>query len=155
MSREHFKRIMTYIDIGRREDRATCVTGGEPAGDKGFFIKPTVFTGVHNKMRIAREEIFGPVLAVLPFESMDQLVTEANDTPYGLAAAVWTSDITKAFTYAERVRAGSVWVNCIGAFDPAAPFGGYKASGIGRELGREGIEAYTELKTVWVHLGKR
>ena len=155
VSQEHFDRILKYIDIGKNEDKATCVAGGERAGDTGYFIRPTVFTGVNNQMRIAREEIFGPVLSVIAFEDMDQLITDANDTSYGLAAAVWTADITKAFAMADRLRAGTVWINCVGAFDAAAPFGGFKASGIGRELGRQGVEAYTELKTVWVNLGKR
>ena len=155
VSQEHCDRILKYIDIGKNEDKATCVAGGERAGDTGYFIRPTVFTGVNNQMRIAREEIFGPVLSVIAFEDVDQLITDANDTSYGLAAAVWTADITKAFAMADRLRAGTVWINCVGAFDAAAPFGGFKASGIGRELGRQGVEAYTELKTVWVNLGKR
>ncbi len=152
VSREQFDKVMRYIDIGRREDRAKCVCGGERYGDRGFFIQPTVFTGVRNDMRIAQEEIFGPVVAVLPFKNERDLVRDANTTIYGLAAAVWTKDVGRAHAIAHRIRAGTVWVNCYNAFDPCAPFGGYKYSGMGRELGRIALEHYTENKTVWVKL---
>jgi aldehyde dehydrogenase (NAD+) len=131
------------------------VTGGAQHGDKGWFVKPTIFTDVQNDMRIAQEEIFGPVVSVLKFTDMADVLKQANATMYGLAAAVWTKDITKAFAIADGVRAGTVWINCYNTFDPAAPFGGYKFSGHGRENGSAALEAYTEIKTVWVNLGDR
>ena len=155
VSEEQFDKVMKYIDIGKNEDKATCVTGGERFGDRGFFVKPTIFTGVNNQMRIARDEIFGPVVSVLPFSDFDGLVADANDTQYGLASAVWTKDITKAHAFADAVKAGTVWVNCYNTFDIAAPFGGYKFSGHGRECGRDVLDHYTETKTVWINLGER
>ena len=151
VSKEQFDRIMGYILTGRTEG-ATCVTGGERHGDKGYFVKPTIFTNVRNDMRIAQEEIFGPVVTVLPFDNVEQVCAQANQTIFGLAAAVWTRDISKALNFAHTVRAGTVWVNCYNTFDPAAPFGGYKFSGHGRENGREALDAYSEVKTVWVNL---
>jgi aldehyde dehydrogenase (NAD+) len=121
-------------------------------GQKGYFIEPTVFDQVQDDMKIAREEIFGPVLAVMPFKDIDEVVKRANNTAYGLAAAVWTRDIEKAHAVANRVRAGTVWVNCYDVFDAAAPFGGYKLSGMGRELGEYGLQNYTEVKTVTVKI---
>jgi len=152
VSKEQFDKVLKYIRIGKEEDKATCVVGGDRHGDKGYFIKPTVFTNVHNSMRIAQEEIFGPVLAVLPFKNERDLVREANTTIYGLAAAVWTKDIGRAHAIAHAIRAGTVWVNCFNVFDAAAPFGGYKFSGMGRENGKQAIDHYTETKTVWVSL---
>ncbi|MCP4247520.1 MAG: aldehyde dehydrogenase family protein [bacterium] len=152
VSKDQFDRIMGYIETGKTEG-AQCVAGGERHGDKGYFVKPTVFTGVNNDMKIAQEEIFGPVAAVLPFDDLDEVADQANSTIFGLAAAVWTRDIAKAHTMAARIKAGTVWVNCYNAFDPAAPFGGYKYSGHGRENGRQALELYTETKTVWVNLG--
>jgi aldehyde dehydrogenase (NAD+) len=151
VSKEQFDRIMGYIDIGKKEG-AKCTTGGERHGDKGYFIKPTVFAGVNNDMRIAQEEIFGPVASVIPFDSIEQVAAQANKTMFGLAAAVWTRDIAKAHNFAHHLRAGTVWVNCYNTFDPAAPFGGYKFSGHGRENGRVALDHYSELKTVWVSL---
>ncbi len=150
VSREQFDKVMSYIDIGKKE--AKCVAGGERFGDKGFFVKPTIFSGVSNDMRIAREEIFGPVVSVIPFKSTDDVGAIANDTMFGLAAAVWTRDISKAHRMAATIRAGTVWINCYNTFDPAAPFGGYKFSGHGRELGRDAVLPYSEVKTVWVNL---
>jgi aldehyde dehydrogenase (NAD+) len=155
VSQEQFDKVLKYIDIGKNEDHATCVTGGAQHGDKGWFVKPTIFTDVQNDMRIAQEEIFGPVVSVLKFTDMADVLKQANATMYGLAAAVWTKDITKAFAIADGVRAGTVWINCYNTFDPAAPFGGYKFSGHGRENGSAALEAYTEIKTVWVNLGDR
>jgi len=151
VSKEQFDKVMGYIGIGRDEG-AQCVTGGERHGDKGYFIKPTIFTHVRNDMRIAQEEIFGPVVTVLPFDDPKQMLEQANKTIYGLAAAVWTRDINKAFKVAQTVRAGTIWVNCYNTFDPAAPFGGYKFSGQGRENGKDAAAHYTEVKTVWVNL---
>lgn len=154
VSKEQFDKVMKYIDIGIKEG-AKCVTGGERFGERGWFVRPTIFTKVRNEMRIARDEIFGPVVTVLPFDDIGEVIRQSNDTIYGLAAAVWTRDITKAHALADSIRAGTVWVNCYNAFDPAAPFGGYKYSGQGRECGKEALEHYSEIKTVWINLGER
>jgi aldehyde dehydrogenase (NAD+) len=152
VDRAQFDKIMGYIEAGQREG-ATLATGGGRVGDKGFFIEPTVFTNVKDEMAIAREEIFGPVLSVLKFSDMDELIRRANATNFGLAAAVWTRDISRAHEAAKRLRAGTVWVNCYDVFDAAAPFGGFKQSGFGRELGEKGLDPYLEHKTVTVSLG--
>lgn len=146
-----FDKILDYIDYGKK-DGAKCRSGGDRAGDRGYYIEPTLFTGVTDEMRIAREEIFGPVMSVLKFKGMDEIVRRANDTYFGLAAAVWSRDIGKAHHLAAKVKAGTVWVNCYDVFDAGAPFGGFKMSGLGRELGEAGLQAYTETKTVTVAL---
>jgi aldehyde dehydrogenase (NAD+) len=146
-----FDKVMGYIDSGRSEG-ANLVCGGERVGDRGYFIQPTVFSDVKDDMKIAKEEIFGPVMSIIPFKSVDEVVARANRTDYGLAAAVWTRDIGKAHAIANSVRAGTVWVNCYNVLDPRAPFGGFKQSGIGRELGEYGLQQYTEVKTVIVKL---
>lgn len=146
-----FDKIMHYIDAGNAAG-AKCLTGGKRFGKTGFYIEPTVFTEVTDDMPIAVDEIFGPVLSVLPFKTTDEVIRRANATNYGLAAAVWTRDIGKAHQIAHSVRAGTVWVNCYDVFDAAAPFGGFKQSGIGRELGEAALANYTELKTVTVSL---
>jgi aldehyde dehydrogenase (NAD+) len=151
VDRAQFDKIMSYIGKGHAEG-AKCVSGGERFGDKGFFVQPTVFDGVTDSMAIAQDEIFGPVMSILTFDDWEDLVARANNTFYGLAAAVWTKDLTRAHDFARRVRAGTVWVNCYDVFDAATPFGGFKMSGQGRELGEEGLKAYTESKTVTISL---
>ncbi len=146
-----FDKVLSYVEKGKAEG-ARCVTGGERVGQKGFFIAPTLFDNVTDDMEIARDEIFGPVLSVIRFHDTEEVIRRANTTDYGLAAAVWTRDIGKAHAIAERVRAGTVWVNCYDVFDAAAPFGGFKRSGIGRELGEKALDNYTELKTVTIAL---
>jgi aldehyde dehydrogenase (NAD+) len=146
-----FEKVMGYIESGRR-DGARLLCGGDRVGDRGYFIQPTVFADVKDEMKIAEEEIFGPVMSIIPFQGTDEVVERANRTMYGLAAAVWTRDIGKAMAVANSVRAGTVWVNCYDVFDAAAPFGGFKQSGIGRELGEYGLQQYTEVKTVTVAL---
>ncbi|MEK6257282.1 MAG: aldehyde dehydrogenase family protein [Planctomycetota bacterium] len=149
---DQFHKILSYIDKGKSEG-AQCLTGGSRFGNKGFFIEPTVFANVTDDMAIARDEIFGPVMSILPFKNADEIIERANSTYYGLAAAVWTRDVQKAHKFAASVRAGTVWVNCYDVFDAAAPFGGFKMSGMGRELGEAGLANYTELKTVTMSLG--
>jgi aldehyde dehydrogenase (NAD+) len=142
-----FEKVMGYIGSGRDEG-AKLVCGGERVGDKGYFIQPTVFADVQDDMKIAKEEIFGPVMSIIPFKNVDEVVARANRTEYGLAAAVWTRDIKKAHSIADNIRAGTVWVNCYNVLDPRSPFGGFKQSGIGRELGEYGLQQYTEVKSV-------
>jgi aldehyde dehydrogenase (NAD+) len=146
-----FDKVMGYIESGRNEG-AELVCGGSRVGDRGYFIQPTVFADVRDEMKIAKDEIFGPVMSIIPFKSLDEVVVRANRTTYGLAAAVWTRNIKKAHAVADSVRAGTVWVNCYNVLDTRAPFGGFKQSGIGRELGEYGLQQYTEVKTVTVKL---
>jgi len=152
VSQEQMNTVLGYIESGKKEG-AQVLVGGKRAsvnGDKGFFIEPTIFGGVKNDMKIAQEEIFGPVLATLSFDDVDQVADLANQNPYGLAAAIWTNDIKKAHALSRRLRAGTVWINTYGMMDASLGFGGFKQSGIGRELGMHALEYYTELKTVWL-----
>jgi aldehyde dehydrogenase (NAD+) len=146
-----FDKVMSYIESGKQQG-AKLVAGGERVGDRGYFIQPTIFADVQDNMKIAEEEIFGPVLSIIKFKDIDDVIERANRTMYGLAAGVWTRDIGKAHAISNAVRAGTVWVNCYDVFDAAAPFGGFKQSGIGRELGEYGLQQYTEVKTVTVKL---
>jgi aldehyde dehydrogenase (NAD+) len=152
VSQEQLDKILGYVDIGQKEG-AKLVTGGKRRGEKGYFVEPTIFDNVKDNMTIARDEIFGPVVSVLPFKGLDDVAPRANDTTYGLAAAIWTKDIDKAHLLAKKIKAGTIWVNCYHVVDATTPFGGYKMSGQGRENGEAAIEHYTETKTVTVKLG--
>jgi phenylacetaldehyde dehydrogenase len=152
VSKEQHERVLGYLEAGKAEG-AKVKTGGERGPqERGYFVKPTVFYDVNNGMKIAREEIFGPVAATIPFKDENDAVFQGNDTSYGLAAAVWTRDISRAHKVARALKAGTVWINCYGALDPISPFGGYKQSGFGRELGKHAIDLYTQIKSVYAKL---
>ena len=153
VSEQHWKRVDEYVKLGVSEG-ARVVAGGGPAevAGGGYFYQPTVLAGVRNDMRVAQEEIFGPVLSVIPFEDEADVLALANDTQFGLAAGMWTQNLGRAHRVARAIKAGTVYINAYGIMDPAAPFGGYKMSGLGRENGEEGIAMYTEVKTVWTGL---
>lgn len=147
VSKEQLDRITGYLDSGKR-DGAKAVVGGRKLDLRGYFVEPTVLVDVKPEMKVVREEIFGPVVTAIPFDDPDDVLSFANNTVYGLAAAVWTRDISKAHQLAARLKAGTVWINCYNVFDPVLPFGGYKQSGWGREMGYEAIQLYTEVKSV-------
>ncbi|HUE84176.1 MAG TPA: aldehyde dehydrogenase family protein [Pyrinomonadaceae bacterium] len=156
VSSEQLDRIRGYVAIGQSEG-ATLLTGGEPPSlegnlQNGFFFQPTIFSEVKNQMRVAQEEIFGPVVSVITFSDEDDLIRQANETIYGLSAGIWTRDITRAHRFAKEVKAGVVWINTFNMFSPSSPFGGYKQSGYGREMGKHALELYTQVKSVWVDL---
>lgn len=147
VSEEQMNRVCGYIEAGAREG-AKAVAGGKRLGDRGYFVKPTVLVNTNDKMKVVQEEIFGPVVTATPFRDAGEIEARANDTIYGLAAGIWSRDIKKAHSVAAKLRAGTVWINCYNVFDPALPFGGYKQSGWGREMGHEVLEHYTEVKSV-------
>src|SRR5450756_279581 len=151
VSDEQLRRVTGFLESGRAEG-ATAIAGGGRWGDSGYFVEPTVLTHTSPDMKVVREEIFGPVLVAAPFQSMDDIAALANNSEYGLGAGIWTRDISKAHALAKKLRAGTVWINCYNVFDAALPFGGYKQSGWGREMGHEVIEAYTEVKAVTAQL---
>jgi 5-carboxymethyl-2-hydroxymuconic-semialdehyde dehydrogenase len=145
---EHRDRVLGYIDTGKQEG-AKLLVGGERVGSEGNYVSPALFTG-QNHMRIAQEEIFGPVISAIPFDNIDEVIERANRTNFGLGSGLWTRDVTKVHKLARGIRAGSVWINCYQAMDPAVPFGGYKMSGYGRESGKQHVEEYLNVKSVWI-----
>ncbi|HLW84725.1 MAG TPA: aldehyde dehydrogenase family protein [Candidatus Sulfotelmatobacter sp.] len=152
VSEEQLNRVCGYLEAGFSEG-ATAAAGGHKAGDKGYFVEPTVLVNTRENMKVVKEEIFGPVVTAMPFDSPEEILPRANDSAYGLAAAVWTRDISKAHRMAEQLRAGTVWINCYNIFDAALPFGGYKQSGWGREMGHDVLNLYTQTKAVCANLG--
>jgi acyl-CoA reductase-like NAD-dependent aldehyde dehydrogenase len=153
-SREHYERVTHYIELGRTGGAQVRLGAERPAAvpAEGFFVSPTIFENASDDMAVVREEIFGPVLVATPFDTVEEVARRANDTPYGLAAGIWTQDIRRAHRLAGLLQSGTVWINCYSQFDPASPFGGYKQSGFGRDMGHEALEQYTNVKSVWVGL---
>jgi phenylacetaldehyde dehydrogenase len=151
VSEEQLQRVCNYLEIGMSEGAKT-VSGGKKIGDKGYFVEPTVLVDTQESMKVVKEEIFGPVVAAIPFDNPEELATRANDSIYGLAAGIWTHDISKANKLAALLRSGTVWINCYNIFDAALPFGGYKQSGWGREMGKDVLEMYTQTKAVCTRL---
>jgi phenylacetaldehyde dehydrogenase len=151
VSHDQMDRVCRFLDEGAR-DGATALAGGGRHGEEGYFVQPTVLTDTSNDMSVVREEIFGPVVTVIPFDSAEGVRQPANDSEFGLAAGIWTKDLSKAHRTARQLRAGTVWINCYNVFDAALPFGGYKQSGWGREMGHEAMALYTETKSVCAQL---
>lgn len=149
VSQEQMERVCSYIDIGRQQG-GEVVTGGGRATDIGYFVQPTVMTRVDQKARVVQEEIFGPVVVAMPYDDLDQVAAWANDTPYGLGASIWSNDLSKVHRLIPKIKAGTVWVNCHNLLDPAMPFGGYKQSGFGKEMGRAALDGYLEQKSVFM-----
>lgn len=155
VSSEQLDRVTSYLEAGKKEGAKPIAGGNRAKGnglDNGYFVEPTIFADVNNNMKIAREEIFGPVVSAIPFKDIDDVIVQGNDTTYGLAAGVWTNDLKKAHRVAKSLKAGTVWVNCYNCFDPSSPFGGFKQSGYGREGGIHALELYTQIKSVWINL---
>jgi len=154
ISEQQLNRVLDYVNIGQSEDADLVIGGKRVNGDlaKGYFLEPTIFAHENDQLQIVQEEIFGPVVVVSPFDTFDEIIHRANDTKYGLAAAVWTKDISKAHKFANATQAGTVWINSYDLFDAAVPFGGFKESGIGKEMGKSAIDLYTKEKAVWVAL---
>ena len=153
VSAEQLDRVVGYLDLGRTEGARTTAGGGRLEADdlaKGYFVEPTVFADVHDGMRVAREEIFGPVACVLPFDTVEEVVARSNDTDFGLSGGVWTRDVGKAHRLASELKTGTVWVNTFSLFDPAVPFGGHKTSGWGHEMGQRSLDEYLNVKSVWI-----
>jgi aldehyde dehydrogenase (NAD+) len=151
VSSEQQNRVLGFIEKGISEG-AQLVAGGDKPQEQGYFVSPTIFADVRDEMTIAKEEIFGPVISAMPYDDLDELIDRANNSEYGLAAGVWTRDVAKSHYIANKLRAGTVWVNCYNAFDAASPFGGYKQSGMGREMGSYALDNYTEVKSVWISM---
>ncbi|MGH7778660.1 MAG: aldehyde dehydrogenase family protein [Candidatus Binataceae bacterium] len=152
VSKEQHDRVLGYLKVGKEEGAKAMTGGAAGKQERGYFVQPTVFSGVNNSMKIAREEIFGPVASAIPFKDEADVVFQGNDTAYGLAAAVWTKDISRAHKVARALKAGTVWINTYGMIDPMGSFGGYKQSGFGRELGKHALELYTQIKQVYCKL---
>jgi phenylacetaldehyde dehydrogenase len=147
VSEEQLRLVTGYMESGEAEG-ATALAGGGRYGERGYFVEPTVLTNTRPDMKVVREEIFGPVLVAAPFTDLNEIAAQANDSEYGLGAGIWTRDISKAHALAKKLRAGTVWINCYNVFDAALPFGGYKQSGWGREMGHEVLNSYTQVKAV-------
>ncbi|XP_044515432.1 aldehyde dehydrogenase, cytosolic 2-like isoform X3 [Gracilinanus agilis] len=154
IDKEQYTKILDLIESGKKEG-AKLECGGGPSGNKGYFIQPTVFSNVTDEMRIAKEEIFGPVQQIMKFKTIDEVIKRANNTHYGLAAGIFTKDLDKALTISSALQAGTVWVNCYGSFSPQTPFGGFKMSGNGREMGEYGLHEYLEVKTITVKISEK
>jgi aldehyde dehydrogenase (NAD+) len=155
-TRPQYEKVLGYIDIAKKEGAKLLLGGGaatRPECGKGWFVEPTVFAGVNNKMRIAQEEVFGPVLSVIKFKDEEEALAIANDVRFGLGSGVWTSDIGRAIRMSERIQAGTVWVNTYRAVSYLSPFGGYKDSGLGRENGMDAMREYLQVKSVWINTG--